>query len=65
MATVSKKNRELIDKISLGFRLAYEKLVREAALHNQSLVFSEQGKPVWVPATELLKKMEGKGEVRS
>ena len=65
MATVSKKNRELIDKISLGFRLAYEKLVREAALHNQSLVFSEQCKPVWVPATELLKKMEGKGEVRS
>ncbi len=38
--------------------MAYEKLVREAALHNESLVFGKNGKPVHIPATQLLKELD-------
>ena len=58
--TISKKNQELGDKIMLGFRLAYEKLVRESALHGESLVFGRNGKSVYIPAVELLKEIENK-----
>mgnify|MGYP000321042275 FL=1 len=58
--TISKENQELRDKIMLGFRMAYEKLVRESALHGESLVFGQNGKTVYIPATELLKDIENK-----
>ncbi len=58
--TISKENQELSDKIMLGFRMAYEKLVRESALHGESLVFGQNGKTVYIPATELLKDIENK-----
>lgn len=57
---ISKENQELGDKIMLGFRLAYEKLVKESALHGESLVFGKNGKSIYVPATELLKDIERK-----
>ncbi len=57
---ISKENQELGDKIMLGFRIAYEKLVRESALHGESLVFGQNGKSVYIPATELLKEIESK-----
>jgi hypothetical protein len=41
--SISRENQELSDKIMLGFRLAYEKLVKEAALHGESLVFGKNG----------------------
>jgi|GEM_PF-2284456 len=58
--TISKENQELRDKIMLGFKMAYEKLVRESALHGESLVFGQNGKTVYIPATELLKDIENK-----
>ena len=58
--TISKENQELRDKIMLGFRMAYEKLVRESALHGESLVFGQNGKTIYIPATELLKDIENK-----
>ena len=58
--TISKENQELRDKILLGFRMAYEKLVRESALHGESLVFGQNGKTIYIPATELLKDIENK-----
>jgi hypothetical protein len=58
--TISKENQELGDKIMLGFRMAYEKLVRESALHGESLVFGQNGKTVYIPAVELLKEIENK-----
>lgn len=60
MSTVSKQHRDFVEKVTVGFKMAFEKLVREAALHNQSLVFGQNGKPVRVPATEVLKKLERK-----
>lgn len=57
---ISKENQELGDKIMLGFRLAYEKLVKESALHGESLVFGKNGKSIYIPATELLKDIERK-----
>lgn len=56
--TISKENEILLNKITLGFRLAYEKLVKESALHGESLVFGRNGKIVHVPAVELLKNLE-------
>ncbi len=56
--TISKENQELGAKIMLGFKMAYEKLVRESALHGESLVFGRNGKSVYIPATELLKDIE-------
>ena len=58
--SISRENQELSDKIMLGFRLAYEKLVKESALHGESLVFGKNGKTVYVPAIELLKDIENK-----
>ncbi len=57
---MSKENEILLNKISLGFRIAYEKLVKEAALHGETLVFGRNGKPVHIPAVELLKDIENK-----
>jgi len=57
---ISEENQELSAKIMLGFRMAFEKLVRESALHGESLVFGRNGKSVYVPATELLKDIENK-----
>ena len=57
---ISKENQELSAKIMLGFRMAFEKLVRESALHGESLVFGRNGKSVYIPATELLKEIESK-----
>jgi hypothetical protein len=36
----SKEHQEFVEKVTLGFRIAYEKLVRESALKNQTLVVS-------------------------
>ncbi|MBL7764805.1 MAG: hypothetical protein JNJ58_01830 [Chitinophagaceae bacterium] len=58
MATVSKDSQVFLEKITLGFKMAYEKLVREAALHNRSLVFGKNGKPVRVPAVQLLQDLD-------
>jgi len=58
--TISKENEILLNKISLGFKIAYEKLVKESALHGQSLVFGKNGKTVHIPAVELLKDIENK-----
>ena len=58
MAPVSKETQDFVDKISLGFKMAYEKLVKESALHGRSLVFGKNGKPFQVPAVELLKEIE-------
>ena len=58
--SISRENQELSDKIIKGFRLAYEKLVKESALHGESLVFGKNGKTVYVPAVELLKDLESK-----
>ncbi len=44
----------LREKIKLGVRLAYEKLVRETALRDGELVFSRDGKIVHVKAKDLL-----------
>jgi hypothetical protein len=38
--------------------MAYEKLVKESALHGRNLVFGKNGKPVHIPAVELLKNIE-------
>jgi hypothetical protein len=48
----------LSKKIIPGFKLVYEKLVNESALHGRNLVFGENGKPVHIPAVELLKNIE-------
>jgi hypothetical protein len=58
--TISRENQDLSDKIMLGFRMAYEKLVKESALHGESLVFGRNGKTVRIPAVELLKDIERK-----
>lgn len=58
--TISKENEILLNKITLGFRLAYEKLVKESALHGESLLFGRNGKTVRIPAIELLKDLERK-----
>ncbi len=58
--TISKENEILLNKITLGFRLAYEKLVKESALHGESLLFGRNGKTVRIPAVELLKDLERK-----
>ncbi len=55
---ISKENLIFTEKVMLGFKMAYEKLVREAALHNESLVFGKNGKPVHILATQLLKELE-------
>lgn len=57
---ISRENEILLEKITLGFRMAYEKLVKESALHGGSLVFGRNGKTVHVPAIELLKEIENK-----
>ncbi len=56
--TVSKENQELGKKIISGFKMAYEKLVREEAMFGRSLVFWENNQPVHIPAVELLKEIE-------
>ena len=58
--TISKENELLLHKISVGFRIAYEKLVKESALHGESLVFGNNGKTVRIPAVELLRDIEKK-----
>ena len=58
--TISQENQELSAKIMLGFKLAFEKLVKESALHGESLVFGKNGKTVLIPAVELLKDIENK-----
>lgn len=58
MAPVSKETQDFVDKISLGFKMAFEKLVKESALHGRNLVFGKNGKPVHIPAVELLKNIE-------
>lgn len=54
----SKEHQEFVEKVTLGFRIAYEKLVRESALKNQTLVVSVKGKPVHVPAKKLLRQLQ-------
>lgn len=44
------------DKILEGMRLAFERLVKEAARENRELIMSEDGKPVAVSARKLMKK---------
>jgi hypothetical protein len=56
--TVSKEHMDFIEKVTLGFKISYEKLVRESALHNESLVMSVDGVPTYIPATELLRRIE-------
>jgi hypothetical protein len=58
--TISQENEILLNKISLGFKKAYEKLVKESALHGESLAFGKNGKTIYVPAVELLKDIENK-----
>jgi hypothetical protein len=58
MAPVSKETQDFVNKISMGFKMAYEKLVKESASQGRNLVFGKNGKPVHVPAVELLKKIE-------
>jgi hypothetical protein len=58
--TVSKEHMDFIEKVTLGFKISYEKLVRESALHNESLVMSVNGVSTQIPATELLKRLEEK-----
>ena len=60
MVNFDKQNQEIENKIVLGFKMAYEKLVREKALHNRSLVFGDNGKIVRISAVELLKEIESK-----
>jgi hypothetical protein len=55
--TISKENEILLNKFTLGFRMAYEKLVKESALHGESLVFGRNSKTVCIPAVELLKDL--------
>jgi hypothetical protein len=56
--TVRKENQELSNKIISGFKMAYEKLVKEEAVFGRSLVFGKNKQPVYIPAVELLKEIE-------
>ena len=52
---------ELGKKILAGLQLATRRLVESAAANNESLIVGdENGKPIAVPAKELLKKMQKK-----
>jgi hypothetical protein len=55
---ISKENLELGEKIVQGFRMAYERLVKQEALLGRTLVVSKNGKPVHVSAKKLLKELE-------
>lgn len=55
---ISKENLELGEKIILGFKMAYERLVKQEALLGRTLVVSKNGKPVEVSAKKLLKELE-------
>lgn len=63
MAPVSKETQDFLNKISVGFKLAYEKLVKESAAQGRSLVLGKNGKPIHVPAVELLRKLEEKKKI--
>ena len=58
MAPLSKDSKDFASKVALGFKIAYERLVRQEALFGRSLVISRNGKPTQVPAAELLKELE-------
>lgn len=48
------KNRKLIrNKVMKGLRLSFKKLVKEKALRNEELVFSENGKLNFVKAKKI------------
>ena len=49
---------ELSQKISIGLKLAWRKLVIKSAANNQSLVIKVNGEIKTVPAKELLKDLE-------
>jgi hypothetical protein len=50
---MSKKNNLIVKKISKGLQLSFKKLVREAALRNDELVFEENGKIKFVKAKKI------------
>jgi hypothetical protein len=50
---------EMGRKLLTGLKMAHRKLVETAAANNESLIIAdENGKPISVPAKELLAKMQ-------
>jgi hypothetical protein len=52
-AFTAKENKELSDKIMKGMRIALDKLIVESRIKDESLVFSKDGKIVWIKARDL------------
>ncbi len=51
--SVSKEHRLIRNKVMKGVRLSFKKLVKEKALRDEELVFSENGKIRFVKARKI------------
>ena len=51
--SLSKEHTLIRNKIMKGLRLSFKKLVKEKALRNEELVFSEKGKIKFVKAKKI------------